>query len=138
MISQFINIHCQKVGDIRKPLGNQWKKDTEKEKVRSDNMPTSEDINNVFNENWRAVDRLREKYGKDNVYFIQLQKGRIIRKDVPRTTFAFNWAVANLSSREKKDIANLVRKFRKTPFGHTYESIEMIINLNPHKLGYWL
>jgi len=99
---------------------------------------STENINRAYTEAWAGVDRLVRKHGRDKVYFIMLQKGRIFRKNVPRTTWAFNYAVADIAPRSKKNIEMLIRSFREQASIRTLESIDGQLAHYDHVLGYWV
>ena len=99
---------------------------------------TRENINKAYGENWAGVNRLIKKHGKDNVYFIRLQKGRVFRKEVPRTTWAFDWAIADIIPRERKRIAKLVLAFRESPSMKAIEHIDSAIDHYDHVKGIWI
>jgi len=101
-------------------------------------MPTQYEIRKAYRETWAAADRLREKYPE--VWFFNVNRGRVMLKNPKRTTFAFDYAVA-CSRKEAEKIAKLIRAYRNAPLKNLADYLERVdryIRRFPYVVGFWL
>jgi len=108
-------------------------------------MPTEEEIERVYRETWGRADDLKRRHRK--VWYINVNRGFgrnknliITTRPPERTTFAFDYAVADLSPREVDEIRRVVRKFREGGRGAgstALDRLEKTIDRHPNVLGFW-
>lgn len=67
-------------------------------------------ISKNFYESWNDADDLKKKYGK--IWFVNLNRDEPVSDSVKRTTFAFDYAVANLNDKDREQLKNLVMNYR--------------------------
>jgi len=100
-------------------------------------MPSIYEIEEAYRRTWEAVDKLKKKY--KTIYFVRINYGKPISKRVKRTTFAFDYAVANITKNDLKRLEKLIKEWRKQlPNMKILEQIEAIISKYPFVCGYFL
>jgi len=93
------------------------------------------EIKEAYNKSWNAVDKLKKKY--KNIYFVRTNYGKPVSKEVKRTNFAFDFAVANLTKRDKKRLEKLIKEWRNKypPNMEILNKITTIITKYPYVYG---
>ena len=86
-------------------------------------------ISRSFHRSWNAVDDMKKKYG--NILFVNVNRNEPISKSVKRTTFAFDYAVANLSEKDQAKLKELVMSYRNLgEDGHEWTTKEAFKRLD--------
>lgn len=67
-------------------------------------------ISRSFHKSWNAADDLKKKYGK--IMFVNFNRDEAVSHSVKRTTFAFDYAVANMSEKDVTKLKELIKNYR--------------------------